>query len=78
MGLYGLPYFCRKSKETTIGFKMRMQLIGCIVHGIGSYVFIMHKNWPADPNLTIEVIHRVLSFIKPTKGKHLFVQVLFI
>lgn len=75
MGLYGLPYFCHKSKDTVVGYKMKMRLIGVIVHGIGSYVFVIHKHWPPDPNLTIEVLHRVFSFLNPQKGKHLYLQV---
>ena len=40
---------------------MQIKLIGVLIHGIGSKVFMCHKHWPSDPNLTIEVIHRTLS-----------------
>ena len=76
MATYGLPYFCRVSKDTTTGYKMLMKLIGVIVHGVGVYVFLVHKNWAADPNLTIEIIHQVLCYNKPIKAKHLFIQVI--
>ena len=78
MASYGLPYFYRQTKETVVGYKMLMKLIGVIVHGIGVFVFLVHKNWAADPNLTIEVLHRVFSFLAPFKPKKLFIQVFLI
>ena len=53
-----------------------MKLVGVIVHGIGSYVFIVHKNWSSDPNLTIEIFHRLFYFLQPLQSKTLFIQVL--
>ena len=76
MASYGLPYFSRPSKETVVGYKMLMKLIGVIVHGRGAWIFVVHKNWPADPNLIIEVLHRVFCFIQPTRGYKLFLQVI--
>ena len=79
MSCYGLPYFCDKSKSTQIGHKIPIKLVGVIVHGIGSYIYLIHKNWPSDPNLTIEILHR--TFIKLGKEKIpkiLYLQVIFI
>lgn len=76
MAMYGLPFFSRISKETVTGYKMLMKLVAVIVHGVGVYVFLVHKNWAPDPNLTIEIMHRVFSYVKPERGKHLFIQVL--
>ena len=53
--------FPKKSKRSSIGYKIQIKLIGVLIHRIGSKVFMCHKNWPSDPNLTIEVIHRTLS-----------------
>ena len=73
MANYGLPHFARKSKDTVVGYKILMKLVGVIVHGIGAYVFIVDKNWSADPNLTIEILHRVLGTI-PIQSRVLYVQ----
>jgi hypothetical protein len=50
-----------------------MKMVGVIVHGIGAYVFMVDKNWSADPNLTIEILHRVLGTI-PIESRVLYVQ----
>jgi hypothetical protein len=75
MANYGLPHFAIRTKETVVGYKMLMKLVGVIIHGIGAYVFIVHKNWAADPNLTIEILHRVLNVIQPQQAKTLYIQV---
>ena len=75
MANYGLPFFYLKTKETIKGYKMQIKLIGVIVHGVGSFAFLVHKNWPSDPNLTIEVLHRLWKLIPDARNKRLFVQV---
>ena len=75
MACFGLPYFTRQTKQTVVGYKMLMKLVGVIVHGVGSYVFLVHKNWAADPNLTIEILHRIFSLIAIRRNSKLFVQV---
>ena len=50
-------------------------MVGVIVHGVGAYVFMVDKNWAADPNLTIEILHRVLGTI-PIQSRILYVQVI--
>jgi hypothetical protein len=60
MANYGLPYFSMNSKAS-VGYKMRIGLTGVLIHGIGSRVYLHHKHWPNDPNMTIEVLHRSLS-----------------
>ena len=64
MACYGFPYFSKKSKESTKGYKIPMKLVGVIVHGIQTFVYLIHKHWPSDPNLTIEILHRILSYLK--------------
>ena len=56
----------QKSKSSQIEYKIQVKLVGVIVHGIGSFVYLIHKNWPSDPNLTIEILHR--TFIKLGKN----------
>ena len=56
-----------KSKSSQIGYKIQVKLVGVIVHGIGSFIYLIHENWPSDPNLTIEILHR--TFIKLGKDK---------
>ena len=75
MANYGLPFFYLKTKETTKGYKMQIKLIGVIVHGIGAYAFLVHKHWTSDPNLTIEVLHRIWKLIPEPHNRKLFVQV---
>ena len=62
MGSYGIPYFHENSKAQT-GWKMRVGLMGVIVHGIHAACYLYHKHWSNDSNLAIEVIHRTLASI---------------
>lgn len=77
MANYGLPHFATKSKDTVVGYKMLMKMVGVIVHGIGCFLYVIHKNWAADPNLTIEILHRLLSTIE-IQSRTLYIQVTFI
>ena len=76
MANYGIPYFSTNSKAS-VGFKMRIGFTGVLIHGIGSRVFLHHKHWPNDPNMTIEVLHRTLSSLNSIPPI-LYLQVLFI
>ena len=42
-------------------FKQKYHLIGALVHGRGAFVYTMSHRFPADPNVTIEVLQRVLT-----------------
>ena len=76
MGCYGFPYFSQKTKSTSTGYKIIMKLVGVIVHGIGSYVFIVRKDWESDGNLTIEALNRVFNDIgRENLPKTLYLQV---
>ena len=63
MANYGVPYFHANSKACK-GWKMRVGLIGVLIHGIGSRCFMFHKHWSNDSNLTIEVLHRTLNTLR--------------
>ena len=74
MACYGFPYFYQKSKSSTVGYKIQIKLVGVIVHGIRTFVYLIHKHWPSDPNLTIELLHRTLNKI----GKHNLPPILYL
>ena len=73
---YGLPHFANPTKETSKGYKMQLKLMGVIIHGIKCKVFLIHKHWPSDPNLIIEILHRIFDEIKIDNTKSiLYLQV---
>ena len=65
---YGLPHFCAKSKTTESMHKLPLHLMGVIVHGVGNYGFTYLPNIKGGNNVTIEVLHRVLTDLKKDRG----------
>ena len=59
-------------------FKQKYHLIGALVHGRGAWVYTMSHRFPADPNVTIEVLQRVLTDLSEESGgplpKKLYLQ----
>lgn len=49
-------------------FKQKYHLIGALVHGRGMWVYTMSHAFPADPNVTIEVLQRVLTDLSKESG----------
>lgn len=57
-----LPHCKRIQMSDSNLWHFRTHLIGCIVHGHQSYVFLDFMQWPHDPNLTIQVLCQVISY----------------
>lgn len=56
-----LPHLMKVNKLAANLWQLRTHLTGVIVHGHGSEVYVDFLRWPHDPNLTINVLLRVLK-----------------
>jgi hypothetical protein len=74
----GYPHFEHQTKTSSGMFKQKYHLIGALVHGRGAWVYTMSHRFPADPNVTIEVLQRVLADLSEESGgplpKKLYLQ----
>lgn len=70
---YRLPHFIHKSKQDSGSKKLQLHLVGAMIHGRGTQLYLFHENWPKDSNMTIEVLQRTLSTM-PVLPKHLLLQ----
>ena len=52
---YGLPYFNIVAKSDSAGHKMKLKLMGAIIHGHGAMVFTQLENLATGSNYVIEV-----------------------
>jgi hypothetical protein len=64
---YGLPYFMQSTKTTAAVYKQKMVLVGAIIHGVGTQIYTVSDKWKKDPNLTAEVLQRVLKSLENKK-----------
>jgi hypothetical protein len=64
----GYPHFVEQTKASSGMFKQKYHLIGALVHGRGMWVYTMSHKFPADPNVTIEVLQRVLTDLSDESG----------
>ena len=55
-----LPHLKRLNKSSVNLWKLRTHITGVLVHGYGSTSYVDYLQWPHDPNLTINVLLRVL------------------
>ena len=55
-----LPHLKRLNKSSVNLWKLRTHITGVIVHGYGSTSYVDYLQWPHDPNMTINVLLRVL------------------
>lgn len=74
----GYPHFKEQTKTSSGMFKQKYHLIGALVHGVGPWIYTMSHRFPADPNVTIEVLQRVLTDLSEERGgalpKKLYLQ----
>jgi hypothetical protein len=61
MARYSIPYFCVNDKQSSEGWKIPLRLYGAILHGEFSAAYLYPANLPGGTNVTVEVIHRVLT-----------------
>ena len=52
---YGLPYFNIVAKGDETGHKMKLKLMGAILHGHGAVIFTQLENLATGSNYVIEV-----------------------
>ena len=55
-----LPHLKRFNKSAVNLWHMRTHITGVIIHGHGSYAYTDLLQWPHDPNLTMNILTRVL------------------
>lgn len=55
-----LPYFKKIGKSTVNLWHLRTHLTGAIIHGHGSEGFLDFQQYPHDPNLTMNILLRLL------------------
>ena len=58
---YGFPYMSERTHETSKGFKIRSRLYAAILHGHFGAVFTYAANLTGGSNVTVEIIHQMLS-----------------
>jgi hypothetical protein len=61
MARYSIPYFCVNDKQSSEGWKIPLRLYGAILHGEFAAAYLYPANLPGGTNVTVEVIHRVLT-----------------
>jgi hypothetical protein len=61
---YGFPYFAVKTHGSQKGHKIQTKLYGAIVHGHWAATYLYSANMTGGTNVTIEVLHRVLSALQ--------------
>lgn len=65
---YQLPHLAERSHESDACPKIKMHVLGCIVHGRDTYAFTCPPHIAQGHNITIQVLHDVLVNIKRTEG----------
>jgi hypothetical protein len=65
---YGIPYFPVKTHDSQKGHKIITKLYGAIVHGRWAGAYLYTGNMPGGTNVTVEILHRVLSALKREDG----------
>jgi hypothetical protein len=61
---YGFPYFAVKTHGSQKGHKIMSKLYGAIVHGHWAATYLFSANMTGGTNVTVEVLHRVLSSLQ--------------
>jgi len=69
-----LPHFLYHSKYTQSMWKLKVHLLGVIVHGVGIYGFMDFFQYPHSANLTISTIMSVLVMLKDSLPSTLYLQ----
>jgi hypothetical protein len=72
----GFPHFFEKTKSDD-GMRFKLHTICVCVHGSAPYIYLAHENILSDPNLTCEVLMRVLLAEERKRGslpKTLYLQ----
>ena len=64
-----LPHLKRLNKSSVNLWKLRIHITGVLVHGYSSSSYVDYLQWPHDPNLTINVLLRVLVDYLPKLAK---------
>ena len=64
-----LPHLKKVNKSAANLWRLRTHITGVIVHGHGSEGYVDFLQWPHDPNLTIDVLLRVLKEYLPQIAK---------
>ena len=59
-----MPHFCFRSHKTDAAWKMKLHLLGVIVHGIGTYTYTVPSHMAQGNNVTIQVLWETLLKIK--------------
>jgi len=69
-----IPFFFRETKDNEKRLKVR--LLGCIVHGVGTYGFFLTNEFLTDANVTIECLWRTINLVGLNyfKNKTLYLQ----
>jgi hypothetical protein len=57
---YIIPFF-RELTQATAEWRIRTHVVGALVHGHGSYVYLHTDKAAKGANITIEAIHRTLN-----------------
>ena len=64
-----LPHLKKVNKSAANLWRLHTHITGVIVHGHGSEGYVDFLQWPHDPNLTINVLLRVLKEYLPQIAK---------
>ena len=65
---HGIPHTCAKSHLSDAAWKLKLHLLGAIVHGQGVYVYTCPANFAQGHNITIQVLFDVLEQVRQDKG----------
>jgi hypothetical protein len=60
---HGVPHFPEITKNDS-SVRLRYHLEVGVVHGRGNFVYDAAENVPSDPNLTIEVLQRIMKSVE--------------
>ena len=66
---YMIPHFCYRSHRTDATPKVKMHVLGAIVHGRGTYAFTCPPHIAQGHNVTIQVLHEILVATQRIEGK---------
>ena len=64
-----MPHFACKSHKTDAAWKMKLHLLGALVHGVGTWTYTVPSHIAQGNNVTIQVLWQTLVDIKRKKGK---------
>jgi hypothetical protein len=65
---YALPHFAYRSHKSDATHKVKMHVLGAIAHGRDTYAFTCPPHIAQGHNVTIQVLHRVLTMIIEAEG----------